>query len=69
MEKLDGIKGLIAYIHDFYYDMGELGNVTLDDITKATFTFYADRLQKGEYLCWGADSIERDQIWNIVKNN
>ena len=62
MEKLDGIKGLIAYIHDFYYDMGELGNVTLDDITKATFTFYADRLQKGEYLCWGADSIERDQI-------
>ena len=39
MEKLNGIKGLIAYIHDFYCAMGELGDVTLDDITKATFTF------------------------------
>ena len=60
---------IIAYIHDFYLTMGEIGDVTLEDITGATFSFYAERIQKGEFLCWDADSIEREQIWNILKNN
>ena len=69
MEHIEGIKRLIAYIHDFYLAMGEIGDVTLEDITGATFSFYAGRIQKGEFLCWDADSIEREQIWNILKNN
>jgi hypothetical protein len=69
MEHIEGIKRLIAYIHDFYLEMGEIGDVTLEDITGATFSFYAERIQKDEFLCWDADSIEREQIWNILKNN
>ena len=58
MEHIEGIKRLIAYIHDFYLEMEEIGDVTLEDITRATFSFYAERMQKGEFLCWDVDSIE-----------
>ena len=69
LENIDGLRELIAYIHDCYAYREELGNVTVEDITNFTITFYADKLNKGEFLCWGADSIERDQIWNLFQES